>query len=62
MTHTLTKHHPASPNGHDDNTCNSSGNEHFQDVLALRLSRRSVLKGGFGLAASTLMGEVWPDV
>jgi secreted PhoX family phosphatase len=56
MTHTLTKHHPDSPNGEDDISKNESGNRGFESVLDARLARRSVLKGGFGLAATGFMG------
>ena len=52
----MTKHHPDSPNGHDDVSRNPSGNRSFADVLDARLARRSLLKGGFGLAATGFMG------
>lgn len=55
MSDTISKHHPASPNGHDDICNNLSNNQPFDAVLSHRLSRRQVLKGGFGLAATTLM-------
>jgi secreted PhoX family phosphatase len=45
-----------SPNDHDDEVRNTSGNLSFESVLNARLSRRNVLKGGFGLAASTFFG------
>lgn len=56
MSHHLTKHHPESPNGEDDVSKNHSGNRSFDTVLEARLARRSVLKGGFGLAATGFMG------
>lgn len=56
MTDTPRKHHPLSPNGHDDEVRNTSGNMTFEDILQARISRRNVLKGGFGLAASSFMG------
>lgn len=52
MTDALTKHHADSPNGMDDVSRNPATAPHFADVLNARLSRRNVLKGGFGLAAS----------
>jgi len=55
MSELLTKHHPDSPNGQDDVSKNTSGNPGFSDILNVRLSRRNVLKGGFGLAASSFM-------
>lgn len=55
MSEFLTKHHPDSPNGQDDVSKNTSGNPSLGDILNLRLSRRNVLKGGFGLAASSFM-------
>jgi len=40
---------------HPDDMSNTSNNEHFQDVLAkattLGLTRRSLIRGGLGLAA-----------
>ena len=56
MSHNLTKHHPNSPNGEDDVSKNHSGNLSFDTVLEARLARRSLLKGGFGLAATGFMG------
>ncbi len=50
------KHHPDSPNGQDDISKNTSGNPSFETILNARLARRSVLQGGFGLAASSFMG------
>lgn len=55
MSDRLTKHHPDSPNGCDDVSRNTSGNREFADVLNARLSRRNLLKGGFGLAAGSFM-------
>jgi len=52
----MSKHHPDSPNGHDDVCRNPSGNPSFEAVLDARLARRSVLKGSFGLAATSFMG------
>lgn len=45
-----------SPNEHDDEVRNPSANPTFESVLNARLSRRNVLKGGFGLAAGTFFG------
>jgi len=56
MSHNITKHHPESVNGEDDVSKNHSGNRSFDEVLDARLARRSVLKGGFGLAAGSFMG------
>ncbi|MBI5330649.1 MAG: PhoX family phosphatase [Betaproteobacteria bacterium] len=56
MTDPLSKHHPLSPNGLDDLSRNDSGNVSLEQLLNARLSRRSVLKGGFGLAASSFFG------
>ncbi len=42
----------------DDVDCNTSRNEHFGTVLATRLSRRSLLRGGFAGAAGALLGTV----
>ncbi|MDP2831987.1 MAG: hypothetical protein Q8Q28_01555 [Pseudomonadota bacterium] len=56
MTDILNKHHPLSPNGVDEEVRNASGNLPLEEVMQARLSRRNVLKGGFGLAASSFMG------
>jgi secreted PhoX family phosphatase len=40
----------------EDSICNPSKNEHFNEVLAAHLSRRSVLKGGLAAAALALGG------
>jgi uncharacterized protein len=47
-----------SPLDHDrhDEDCNRSGNTSFLDVLHRGLSRRAVLRGGVGSAASMLLG------
>ena len=42
----------------DDNDCNTSGNEHFQDVLNVSLSRRGFLTGGLVTAAAMSLGGV----
>ncbi|MEJ7806885.1 MAG: alkaline phosphatase PhoX, partial [Telluria sp.] len=42
----------------DDVDCNTSHNEHFETVLAARLSRRSLLRGGFASAAGVVLGSV----
>src|SRR5688572_23207745 len=42
----------------DEEDLNTSANPRFGDVLDARLSRRSVLRGGVGTAASTLFGGV----
>ena len=36
----------------DEGVRNSSGNEHFQDILSARLSRRHLLTGGLATAAA----------
>jgi hypothetical protein len=41
----------------DEEDCNRSGNPSFQTVLDARLSRRSLLKGGFGTAATAVLGS-----
>ena len=40
----------------DDTDHNTSGNADFQSVLDARLSRRSVLRGGVGTAATAVLG------
>lgn len=52
MTHARTD----SPIELEDIGTNQSNNEEFSNVLNARMSRRSLLKGGFGLAASSFMG------
>ncbi|RJG22196.1 PhoX family protein [Massilia cavernae] len=42
--------------GHDDEDSNTSSNEHFNTVLSARLSRRSLLRGGFATAATAVLG------
>ena len=49
---------PASHQRVDDEDLNTSGNPRFADVLDARLSRRSILRGGVGSAASGLLGGV----
>lgn len=39
MSETISKHHPASPNGHDDICNNPSNNLPFDAVLNQRISR-----------------------
>jgi secreted PhoX family phosphatase len=41
----------------DDAACNTSGNPEFQTVLDARLSRRSILRGGVGSAATAVLGS-----
>jgi len=53
---TLNKHHPLSPNGVDDENRNESGNLDFGAVLQARISRRTLLKGSFATAATTMFG------
>ncbi len=43
--------------GYDDVDHNNSGNETFRTVLDARLSRRSLLRGGVGTAASAVLGS-----
>ena len=43
---------------HDDVDHNTSGNTAFQAVLDARLSRRSILRGGVGSAATALFGSL----
>lgn len=40
----------------DEGTSNHSGNEHFQDIVQVRLSRRSFLTGGVATAAAMSLG------
>lgn len=40
----------------DDNTCNDSNNETFQNILDARMSRRSVVTGGLVAAAVMSLG------
>lgn len=56
MTDALTKNHPKSPNGEDDISKNHSGNPGLSEVLDARLARRSLLKGGVGLIATSFAG------
>jgi hypothetical protein len=56
MNDFLTKHHPDSPNGVDDVERNESGNTAFAEIIESRVSRRAVLKGGFGVAAGSFIG------
>jgi secreted PhoX family phosphatase len=42
----------------DEGVSNQSQNEHFQDVLDARLSRRGFLTGGFATAAAVSVGGV----
>ena len=44
-------------NAIDEEDCNRSGNPSFQAVLDARLSRRSLLRGGFGTAATAVLGS-----
>ena len=41
----------------DEEDCNRSGNPSFQSVLDARLSRRMLLRGGFGTAATAVLGS-----
>ena len=50
-------HRPAHEKA-DPEDCNTSANPRFVDVLDARLSRRSLLRGGVGTAASALLGSV----
>ena len=47
---------PLSPAQDDDIDLNTSGNPSFDKVLDARLSRRSLLRGGVGTAATALLG------
>ncbi len=40
-----------------DEDSNTSGNEHFQNVLQARLSRRDVLRGSLGVGMATMFGS-----
>jgi secreted PhoX family phosphatase len=42
----------------DEGVSNQSSNEHFQDVLDARLSRRGFLTGGFATAAAVSLGGI----
>jgi uncharacterized protein len=42
----------------DEEDCNRSANPSFQQVLDARLSRRAVLRGGFGTAATAVLGSL----
>lgn len=53
---TLNKNHPLSPNGVDDVSRNRSSNLDFNAVLQTRISRRTLLKGSFAVATSSLFG------
>ena len=41
----------------DQEDCNSSANPTFDNVLQARLNRRSLLRGGFGTAATAVLGS-----
>jgi uncharacterized protein len=41
----------------DDEDLNTSGNPSFNTILDARLSRRSILRGGFGTAATAVLGS-----
>lgn len=56
MSQARTKFHPDSPNGQDDLSKNHSGNRSLEEVMQARLGRRSMLRGGLGLAATSVMG------
>ena len=42
----------------DESVSNTSGNEHFQDIMDEPLSRRGFLAGSFATAAAVLLGSV----
>ncbi|MGZ9146658.1 MAG: alkaline phosphatase PhoX, partial [Nitrospira sp.] len=42
----------------DEGVSNTSGNEHFQDIVDTRLSRRGFLTGGLAAAAAASLGGV----
>jgi hypothetical protein len=42
----------------DERVNNASGNEHFQDIVQARLSRRSFLTGGFSTAVAVSLGGI----
>lgn len=49
---------PNTPNTYDDDAIvNPSSNVHFGEVVAARLSRRQVLRSGFGATAAALFGS-----
>ena len=48
---------PARPTLHDDEDLNTSANASFNQVLDARLSRRSLLRGGVGTAATAVLGS-----
>jgi secreted PhoX family phosphatase len=56
MTDSLTKYHPESPNGEDDVSKNFSSNAPLNAVMDARLARRSLIKGGVGLLATSFAG------
>jgi secreted PhoX family phosphatase len=41
----------------DEEDCNRSCNPSFDSVLQARLSRRTLLRGGFGTAATAVLGS-----
>ncbi|HYD80615.1 MAG TPA: PhoX family phosphatase [Paucimonas sp.] len=47
---------PAMPEGNEELGTDVSNNPTFESVLRVRLSRRSILKGSFGIAASAFFG------
>ncbi|MBL8335063.1 MAG: PhoX family phosphatase [Rubrivivax sp.] len=55
MSHTTTPT-PFDRSAFADEDSNASGNPHFQTVLQARLSRRSLLRGSVGTAATALLG------
>ena len=42
----------------DDDVCNASPNETFEEVVAARLSRRGFLGGGLAVAATASVGGI----
>ena len=55
MTMTSNAVENTSPMNDGDST-NPSANPHIDDIIAVRMSRRGVLKGGIAVTATTLLG------
>jgi len=56
MKETLTKNHPMSPNGQDLICKNHSGNLPLEEIIQSRISRRTAIKGGIAVVASSFLG------
>ncbi|MEO5672821.1 MAG: PhoX family phosphatase [Ramlibacter sp.] len=53
----ITRRGPSTSIGHDEENCNTSSNPSINDILEARLSRRNVLRAGFGTAGAAVLGS-----